>query len=262
MKREMSYRDKMILLIIAVVVIVAGGFFALIRPKYNAYKSHMVTYEETKKTWDGIDQKLKAIDPLKDSIKKTRDEAAKTIELFDNKAMAVVNDNYEPRTFYYQLDQYFHGAVDESALDVKSLVLDEVGTKAISYYYYTPNAITYSLLETGDLNGAYAADMYELMEESIVLGAVQSVDLAYEKMELVVRCQKEGLMNFLKAVKDDSETIIVDKVDIPDYTFTETRTGETPQPGEIVPDPGMGWTEITLYISLYSAKGIDDPIYN
>lgn len=261
MKREMSYRDKMILLIIAVIVIIAGGFFAMIRPKYIAYTEHKAVYDEVKKKWDGIDQQLKAIDPLKESIKKTRDEAASIIAVFDNDAMAVVNKNYEPRTVYYQLDQYFQQAADESALDIMNLTLDEVGTEAVSYYYYTPNAITYSLLETGDLNGAYAAEMYELMEESIVLGAVQSVDLACENMEIVVRGQKEGLMNFLDVIENNPETIIVRKVDIPDYSFTETRDGETPQPGEIVPAPGTGWTEMTVSISLYTAKGIDDPVY-
>jgi len=63
--REMSYRDKMIILIISIIIILVAGFFVLIRPTYQKLVDDTTTYESTKTEWDGIQQKLDAIPTLK-----------------------------------------------------------------------------------------------------------------------------------------------------------------------------------------------------
>ena len=66
--KDMSYRDKMVILIISIIIILVAGFFALIRPTYNKMVEDTATYETTKTEWDGIKQKLDAIPALKETI--------------------------------------------------------------------------------------------------------------------------------------------------------------------------------------------------
>ena len=66
--KDMSYRDKMVILVISIIVILVAGFFALIRPKYQALVADTSTYESTKTEWEGIEQKINAIPTLKPAI--------------------------------------------------------------------------------------------------------------------------------------------------------------------------------------------------
>lgn len=260
MKREMSYRDKMILLIIAVVVIVVGGIFALIRPKYKAYVADKETYKTTKTEWDGIDAKLQQIDPLKDTITQTRNKAAETAELFVNDALASVNEKYDAKEAYYQVDQYLQGSVDDSKLRITEYKLSDVSSENLDYYYYTPDVVTYALLEAGDFNGNYAKDVTELMMENMVLSGVEPVEMLAQTVDITVEGKKEGLMAFLKAIKDNPETILVTAIQVDDYQFLGSEDEDNgQQPGaQTTVKEGEGISKMNLTVTLYNAKAIDE----
>lgn len=261
MKREISYRDKMILLIIAVIVILVGGFFLLIKPKYSSYVKDKATYEETKTTWDGIDQKLQAIDPLEKSITKNRDEAAKTAEIFVNSLFATSNDTFENKMVYYDVEKYFQKVLDESNLNVTELDLGEIETTTISYSYYEPDVLTYALLEAGDINGNYAYAAAEVMLESIVLSASEDVELMAEQVSITVEGKKEGLLKFLDAIAASEDAILVTGVEIEDYAFQGGQTSAAE--GQAVSSTnGDGTSVMTLTLSLYNAKEIDNPDFS
>ncbi len=294
--REMSYRDKMICLIILIIIILALGIFLGIKPTYDNIVADQATYETTKTEWDGIQQKLDAIPGLQEQISSTAKEAKDIGKIFVNEVFKDINDNYSVDEANYTVDQYIQTAINDSQLEVSSLNLGGISTEQISYYYYTPNVVTYSLLEAADINGNYAADVAELMNVQTVLSERQTADIQAANVDLNVTGTKEGIMKFLAAIKDDPNAVLVKAVSISDYKFEgglevdeegtpvapETpATPETPAEGEEPPaegeqpateapappeTPAEGGTEIpagystmTINVTFYNAKAIDDP---
>ncbi len=261
MKREMSYRDKMILLGLSVVVILLAGFFALVKPAYDKWQKSKVTYTATKTEWDGIDQKRKSIDPLKKTITDTANEAAKVAEIFENTAFVTANQTMTNERTYYEIDQYLQPAIDECTLKVRNFELGDVSAVPITYYVYTPDVLTYSLLEAADINGNYAAEIAGMMEKNVILSEREVVDVMCEEVGLAVSGTKASVMNFLNKIESDNNAVLIKTVDIANYEFTDGLEIEGPD-GTMIPNPdpnAEGFSEVTMTIGFYNAKAVDEP---
>ena len=288
MMRDMSYRDKMILLIITVIIIIAVGFFALIRPKYNDMVADRGIYEATKEEWEGIDMKLQQIPTLKQTITDDYKDAREVAEMFVNEAFQPVNDTFDNSNANLFLDQYIQPLLDECDLKVETLAPSGIGSDTISYYYKTPNVLTYSLLENADINGNYAQQVADLMAESTNMSERTSADLMTNSIALNVTGTKENLMLFLAKINGEEEVqggedglgsdigenaVLVNSINITDYTFgagqtrtiTEEQTGAdgtvTTVTREVpVSADGKGESSMTINVTFYNAKPIDEPV--
>lgn len=262
MKMEMSYRDKVILIVLLIVLILVAGFFALIKPKYEAYQASQAAYETTLQTWKGIEQKLNAIPPLKDSITETYNKSKKTAQIFVNTSFVTANKTYGNEKTSYEIDQYLQPAIDECNLFIKEMALDEVTAETMEYYYYEPDVLTYSLLEAADVNLEYSADVAKLLQDSVILSEREMVDLMCEPVELTVEGTKENLMLFLEKIDTDNNAVLIKGVKIDDYQFRggleEDQLGADGLPVTVVTD-GEGYSTMTIEIAFYNAKEIDKP---
>ena len=263
MKLEMSYRDKMILLVLGIVAILLLGFFFLIKPQYDSLQATKVLYEHTKEKADAIDVKINAIPTLKDTITKKYDEASKTAEVFINTAFVTANETFSHEKTYYELDQYIQAAVDESEWEVTGFELAPAGYKTVEYYYYTPDVLSYSLLEAADINDNYATQITETMLESLVLEKREVVDVLSAELGIVGDITKEGMMTFLGKIDTDKNAVIVKEMDIEDYDFidgTEEEIVDELGNTTVRIDPNaVGTSEVTIILSFYNAKEIDKP---
>ncbi len=273
MMREMSYRDKMIILIISVIIILAVGFFALVRPKYNALVADRDTYETTKTEWEGLEAKINQIPVLKDEITKSYNDSKKTAEMFVNEAFQSVNDTFDNVQANLILDQYIQPAVDESELKVTDFTMGGVGAEELNYYYYTPDVVTYSLLESADVNGNYAKEVTDLLKVSNALSEQETAEVMTNTINLTVTGKKENLMTFLTKITEDENAVRVTAVSIEDYTFgagqTQTITEQqTDAEGNVttvtreVPAAadGQGESQMDISMTFYNAKPIDEPV--
>ncbi len=267
--KDMSYRDKMVILVISIIIILVAGFFALIKPKYDKLVTDTSTYETTKTEWDGIKQKLDAIPGLKDEITEKYTAAKKDAEMFVNPALGDLNDTYYTDHVNYSVDQYIQPALDAANLEVTTFALGSTGSVAVDFYYYSPNVVTYALLEAADINGNYAEKMAEAMQKETVLKEIETTDLIGQNVALSLNGTREQLMTFLDAIKDDKNAILVESVDIGDYQFkggleenevvsvdaegNEVRTVVKPAADE------EGTSSLTLSVTFYNAKAIDVP---
>lgn len=261
--KDMSYRDKMVILVISIVIIMIAGFFALIKPTYNKLVSDTATYEQTKTEWEGIKAKLDAIPGLKTTINDTYNEAKKNAAVLKNTAFGDVDKEYDIKKINYGLDEYLHQAIDDNNLKVAGFSLGSAGSAHIDYTYYTPNAVTYALLENGDLNGKYAQEISDLMEKSALLAERTTADVLANDVKMSVVGKKEDLMNFLDTIKDDNNAINIYSLGIPNYNFNDgTERQVTDAEGNVttVADPNAEGTS-TLDISMlfYNAKELDKP---
>ncbi|MBR1554338.1 MAG: hypothetical protein IJ644_02970 [Oscillospiraceae bacterium] len=274
MMREMSYRDKMILLIISVIIILAVGFFALIRPKYNTLVEDRIVYEDTKTEWEGIDAKLQQIPVLKEAITAEYKDSSKIAEMFVNEAFQPVNDTFDNLKANYVLDQYIQTKVDESELKVKSFDLSGISSQSLEYYYYTPDVLTYSLLESADINGDYAQKVTDLLKTSTILSEREQAEVMTNTLSLSVSGKKENLMTFLtKMIEEEENAARITSVSISDYTFgegqTQTITEQQTNPDGTVTEvtrevpvasDGQGESEMDISITFYNAMPIDEPV--
>lgn len=285
--KNMSYRDKMIVLIISIIIILVAGFFALIRPKYQTLVADNANYETTKTEWDGIKQKLDAIPGLEDNITASYNEANKDASIFVNDAFGDYSESLGTEHVNYLVDEYIQPALDESNLKVIELALGTAGSTELTYYYYTPNVLTYALLEAADINGNYAETATKALQTSAVLEERTAVEALAQNVALNVTGNRENLMAFLEAIKSDENAILVDKVIISDYTFTSglavegegqpqtqvVEVVETDAEGnEVVTQQevpveaaaptvaeGEGYSAMELSVTFYNAKEIDKP---
>ncbi len=274
MKMEMSYRDKMILMIVGVIAILAGGFFALIKPTYTSWEANKGIRDQKKTEWQAIEMKLDQIEPLKKTIKDNISDAQDTAKIFVNTAFETANKTYTNEKNAYQLDQYVQDAIVKSELEVTAMEIGETGSKTVSYYYYTPDVVTYSLLEAADTNGEYQADVAKVMLESAVLSQRTTADVMCVDMGISFRGTKDQLMTFLDTMNAEENAILITNVNVSDYTFTgglNLDEEENPQYDEngnqiISGRPAdrnengdeEGTSEMTVILSFFNAKPIDD----
>ena len=259
--KGMSYRDKMICLIILIIIILVLGFFFAIKPAYDKLVADTATHEETQKTWDGIKQKLDAIEPLQDTVTEIRNEGNETAQIFVNEVFASANDTYDVQKVGYTVDQHIQAAIDKGELRVDSMQISEVSSEQLTYYYYAPNVVTYSLLEAADINGKYAVAVEEAMNADTVLTSEEKATAEVQtiSVEMTVKGQKEGLMTFLDEIKSDKNAVLVSTVNVDDYKFQlpEEEDGEQ----ETLPE-GEGWSTMSLVVKFYNAKAIDTPDFD
>lgn len=298
MMKEMNKRDKTILVVIAIIVILVAGFFALIKPQYDKYVASLESYNTTKSEWDGIQQKINQIPALKETVTSLYNDANKDAAIFVNEAFSDVNGNYSDEKANVAVDEHIQAAIDESELEVRNFDLSGVASTTLEYYYYTPNVVTYSLLEAADVNGNYAADIAELLVNQVVLTERQVADVMTNEVTLDVVGTRENIMAFMEKIKDDPNAVLINNVSISDYTFSgglEEETdaappvteappapeeGEEGAEGEGVEEPteapteapaqtpaaggeqtllADGYSEMSLTVTFYNAKAIDKP---
>jgi hypothetical protein len=291
--KEMSNRDKLIIIIITIIAVLVAGFFALIRPKYRALVSDTATLQATQTEWDGIEAKLKAIPDLKNTITEIYNESSKTAKIFVNSAFADVDKAYSDEKVNASIDEHIQSAIDASQLKVNAMDISGVGTAELNYMVYEPNVVTYSLLEYADVNGNYADEVTEKLKTSTVLKETKVASVLGNIVNLTAVGKKADLMAFLDAIKSDKNAVLVTNVSIDDYTFKggleEEEEGQTQvltpvepveqqldEEGNPVETPTEAPTEaprsngedeenlegtskISLEVIFYNAKPIDNP---
>ena len=261
--KEMSYRDKMVILIISIIVILVAGFFALIKPTYNKMVEDTATYETTKTEWDGIKQKLDAIPSLKEGITKMYQDSKKDAAVLKNAAYGDVDKEYDTKKVNFGLDQFLQQAIDDNSLEVASFAVDDASASKIEYNYYTPNVVTYALMESGDVNGTYAEQISELLATGEILKEREVATVMKNSVTLNVKGTKENLMTFLDTIKENENALNISTVAISDYEFKDGATREvTDAEGnvQVVADPNAeGKSVMNIVIDFYNAKEIDNP---
>ncbi len=263
MKMEMSYRDKVILIVLLIVLIVVAGIMALIKPQYEDYKAAKAEYEVVLKDWEAVEEKINQIDPLRKDITATYEEANKTAAVFVNSIFDTANKTFSSEKTALEVDNYLQPIIDECSLNVKEMGIAPVSADVMTYYYYVPDVVTYSLLEAADINGTYAAQIGESLKASTVLAQREAVEVMSEVVSVTVEGEKENLMLFLEKIDAEPNAVLVKSVNIANYAFTDgleqESIGPDGQPTITIDPNGVGTSEISIDIAFYNAKNMEKP---
>lgn len=251
---KLNYRDNVILLVLLSIIIVVAGIFGLIKPKNEDIKTDEAKLKTVKADWAAMDDKIKAIPGITEDIEDDHEEYAKLASDFVDREL--ISSLYEDDT--YKLDQFMQPHIDAcntdgAKLEAKSVEVGKMSTATLSYYYFRPNVLTSTMFDAADINGNYQKEIDEVMEESNALSQRTEETVLRTQFGLAAEANKQGVWAFMEKINSLNTAILIDSVNIADYSFGEDKEleeGETPK----------DTSDVTFVVSLYSVFDMDEPI--
>lgn len=241
---KLNYRDSMILIGILTFIIALLGIFLVIKPKVTDIKADNVKLEEIKAEWQGIEKKLNEIQPLKDQINQIYKDSKTLSDDFVDVSLIS-----SPQA----LDKFMQPYADECNMEVKVLDVGLTATTELKYYYFKPNVLTSSMFDAADINGEFQKSVDSALTESNSLSERKAETVMKTQYGIMARGTREDIWAFMEKINSLDTTILIDSVNISDYTFGEnTKNVEGVQPDDR--------SDVTFVISLYSVFEMDEPV--
>ncbi len=241
---KLNYRDKVILGVLLALVLLIAGFFLLIKPKNEDIKSDKAALADLQKQRDEVDGKIAEIPGIKDDITKAYNEASELAGDFVD-----YNSIYNAR----KVDQYMQKFAEENKVKVSTLAAGDLATGTLEYYYFTPTIIGEDLLTQSDINGSQQSQINDRKAESNALSERTAETVLNAQYTINVTGEKEDIWNYMKALEEQKETIIINSVGLADIEIKERKdTQPTDEEEEKTPTA-------TFTITLYSVYEMDAP---
>ena len=225
---KLNYRDKVILGVLLALVLLIAGFFLLIKPRNEDIKTG----------------KIAEIPGIKDDITKSYNEAS-----------ALAGDFVDYNSIYNarKVDQYMQKFAEENEVKVSTLAAGDLETGTLEYYYFTPSFVGEDMLNQADINGVHQKSIAEEKAESASLSERTAEPSLQAQYTINVSGEKENIWNYMKAIEEQKETIIINSVGLTDIEIKE-REDATPTDEEEEKVPTAQFT-----ITLYSVYEMDEP---
>jgi hypothetical protein len=261
---KFGYRDRIVLLIACVVIILGIGIFVFIKPKYEKMRKDEKSLKDERDSWALKLDDYAGIPKYQKSIQEKRDDANTIALNFTDEMDATKLDQFLQENFLNTEKNIQYDTKLQGALSVS----DESAT-SVGYYYYTPNIVSYPLMEYADLDGSLQKALDEKRADQAVFGtrAVQSVGVG--NANFAVKISKENCMEFIDAVRkfaeDHSDAMILNSVSIEDIKFNGGKTVERDKDGKLtgtrpenlpdkykdVKDEDLGYSNVNFNYSVY-----------
>lgn len=243
---KLNYRDLVILGILLALAILIAGFFLLIKPKNEEIKTNKETLAQLETEKSEVDGKIAEIEPLKEDITAVCNDTNKLTEVFVNS-----DDILNAR----KIDQYMQHFAEECKVKVMNLNTNDLGTGTLSYYYFTPTFLAPDQLAQADLNGEKQAENAAESVESLAISArTQENVLAAQYSISVTAENKEDIWNYLKAIEEQEETIIINSVSLGNIEIKENPDNSSGNDNAEKLQPTA-----QLVISIYSVYDLAQP---
>jgi len=231
---KFGYRDRIILLVVCVIIIFGVGIVVFIKPKYEKLQADKKARDQAVTDWNIQLDHFNAINTRQETIERNFTKANDVAANFTDEMDAVALD-----TFLREKFANTEKNIEDGMKLTSTLAVSDEGTASISYYYYTPSIVTYSLYEAADMDGSLAEAAAEKRKESDVLSqrAAQTVGASLSNFTITVN--REDVMALLDAVHDyavkNKDAMLVNTVAITDYKFQGGLTPEEGQPAQTTP---------------------------
>lgn len=232
--KNLSYRDRIIIMVVLIIMIIVMGIFLLIKPKIKTIAESQVDYIAAVSQKNEYDSMIGQIDSIDKRVKTKYDEAVKIAEKFQGEKCS------------YEADQFIQPVLDENNIIVSEFdvnhpqqVVAMTPYKAERYqtFYNIKMYATFSNIlnsagstdesnnsSTGTQNnvagstGGGNAGTTENVEES----AYENVTL--ETLSIEFSSSKSEIMNFLETLKAMDSSIEVNSLKFDDYQFPEDKS--------------------------------------
>ncbi|MDE7097897.1 MAG: hypothetical protein K2O60_01955 [Ruminococcus sp.] len=235
---KLNYRDMVILGVLLALAILIAGFMLLVKPKNQEIKDNKETLAQLQEERDQIDSKIAEIEPLKTNITDVYNETVKLTEDFVD-----YTDILDAR----KVDQYMQHFAEDCEVKVMNLSASDLNSGTLSYYYFTPTFVAEDQLSQADLNGEETAkNKAEKLESETLASRTQESVLSAQYTITVTAEDKENLWDYMKALEEQDETIIINSVSLTNVEIKEKNDSNKNQNDDKKVTPGANFV-ITLY---------------
>lgn len=258
---KLNYRDRIILLIVLAIAILAVGFFAAVRPLRKSIKNNSEECKKVKQQWEDMDAEIQKIPGLQNKIN----------EMYD-KSMELCEDFADQNTHSYEIDKQFQEYADKCHLQINDLEVTEPGEAELGYYFEEPVLLRGSMYDAADINGNYIIDYNTKNADVIALGERTAETIIAQQYAIKANGSKQEIWDYMQAIADIDETVMIDSVNISDYYFgldphgtKELQWQEDPETKRVIPvnaDKALkeGYSDVTIIATVYSVIPLDKPV--
>lgn len=244
---KLSYRDKVILLTFSIILLLAVGIFVFIKPLKEDIKIETTKRNSAQVEKDKVDDKRKELPNLEQSISRVYVDASAIAELFSD-----LKEDYE-------LDQYIQEKLNNNNVFVnEELLLGEAELANITYYYYAPTVLDYSLKTYADLNGNYNERDKKITAKSDHLGQKTPETIPVMRIAFNFYCaKKENIYSFIDEIGTEDGRVIITALEIDDQENVIKLLEENDIP--VTPELSVEATMGTVSIEIYLVENVDKP---
>lgn len=225
---KLNYRDKVLLGVGLAIFILIIGFIFLIKPKNEEIKEDEKALTAAQEEQADLEARIAKIEPLKTSIDDVYNETSKLTA--DFVPMSDVNESQK-------LEQYMQHLAEEAGVRIDELNVSYPKEKELGYYYLEYEDLVSDMRNSADLNGGYAEAYDETFAEQNALSERNVETLIQTQYGIKVTGTREAVWNYMKAVQELKKTLLINEVDIEDYSFGADRQEEEQQNPENPEEP-------------------------
>lgn len=218
---KLNYRDKVIFGIGIAILILVVGFFFLIKPKNEEIKEDEKTLIAKQEEEEDLKAIIAKIEPLKTDIDDVYEKTAKLTADF-----VPIGDINETQ----KLDQYMQHLAEEAGVRIDELNVAYPKEQELDYYYLEYEDLISDMRDSADLNGGYAAAYNEVFAEQNALDQRKVETLIQTQYGIRVTGTREAVWKYMKAVEELKKTLLINQVDITDYSFGADKEEAEQQP--------------------------------
>lgn len=225
---KLNYRDKVLLGVGLAIFILIIGFIFLIKPKNEEIKEDEKALTAAQEEQADLEARIAKIEPLKTSIDDVYNETSKLTA--DFVPMSDVNESQK-------LEQYMQHLAEEAGVRIDELNVSYPKEQELGYYYLEYEDLVSDMRNSADLNGGYAEAYDETFAEQNALSERNVETLIQTQYGIKVTGTREAVWNYMKAVQELKKTLLINEVDIEDYSFGADRQEEEQQNPENPEEP-------------------------
>ncbi|MBE6851899.1 MAG: hypothetical protein E7505_00280 [Ruminococcus sp.] len=250
---KLSYREKIGLLVLIVAVIIVVFIAWPIKVVRKNIDIHTKELEIIEKQYDDTKRLIEQIPIIENNIMEVYDASKGLSEKF-----TVHRDNLD-------IDKYFETLLNKepykkspkNALEITGgLSIGDASTGGVPFYRYTPNVITYPILELADTNGNLMETsdkaLYDKVVNALNMETLVEQTVEVRTVSVPMKFTKEALLALEDELKKDETGIRITNVSIGDYTFS--YASEVPEE--------KGYSEGDVTFEFYTMQQIQKPEFN
>jgi hypothetical protein len=250
---KLSYREKvglLIVVVLAVIIIFVAWPIKTIKANIKSHKEEQATVQVE---YDETQRKIAEIPVIEGNInavyERSKDLSKKFVSHMDN----IDFDKY----FETLLNKEPYKKSGKNDLEIKDrFTIEEASTGEVPFYYYTPDVITYPILEAADTNGNLLEttdkNLYDKTMNAVTMSELEAQTVEVRTVKVPMKFKKEALLALEDELQKNETGVRIAGVTIDDYTFNYVT--------EIPED--KGYSEGTVTFVFYTMQEIQKPDFS
>lgn len=251
--KQLSYREKICLLLFIVLIVIVVFIAWPIKTIKGNIKTHTAEETEVQKVFDENHRLIDQIPNIEKNI----------TEVYD--ASKVFSEKFTIQRKNFEIDKYMQEVLNSNemnngpkhAIEVYGeFKEDESQATEIPFYYYTPNVITYPILETADTNGNLLqntdAELDKKVNAALVMCQLENQQVEVHNASVKMKFTKDAILALADKLKDLDSGVRITSIAIDDIKFG--KLADLPE--------DEGYSSGTVTFSFYTMQQIQQPKFD